>query len=86
MTSISMAVLLALAVPGASVLLQRRLEQGMELRTLTVPAAGGSAGGWLPNDELTRDWLQQVQHYGAECAAADRERLGIAPNQKASSS
>ena len=64
-------------------LLQRRLQQGMQLRALTVPvtAAGAPEGGWLPDDELTRDWLQQVQHYRAECDAADRARLGTAPDQ-----
>jgi len=64
-----------------AVLLQRRLQQGMELRTLTVPVAGVGAAerGWLPDDELTRDWLQHVQHYRAECDAADRARLGDTP-------
>ena len=56
-------------------LLQRRLQQGMELRTLTVPVTGAAEGGWLPDDELTRDWLQLVQQYRAECDAADRARL-----------
>jgi hypothetical protein len=58
-------------------LVQRRLEEGMELRTLLVPVpATGSAGpAWLPDDELTRDWLGLVQQYRAECDAADRERL-----------
>lgn len=61
-------------------LLGRRLEEGMELRSLIVPVsvARGSAAGWLPDDELTRDWLQQVQDYRAECDAADRQRLGDA--------
>jgi hypothetical protein len=60
-------------------LLQRRLQQGMEIRTITVaPAAtAGAPGGWLPDDELTRDWLQLVDQYRAECDAADRERLDI---------
>jgi hypothetical protein len=68
-------------------LLQQRLQQGMELRTLTVPvtAAGGAQAGWLPDDELTRDWLQHMQQYRLECDAADRERLGIAPGQEATS-
>ena len=68
-------------------LLQHRLQQGMEVRTLTVPigATGGSAGGWLPDDELTRDWLQLVQQYRAECDAADRERLDNAPDPEETS-
>jgi len=71
-----------------AVLLQRRLQQGMELRTLTVPVAatGGSESGWLPDDELTQDWIHLVQQYRAECDAADRERLGGAPDQEEPSS
>jgi hypothetical protein len=65
-------------------LLQRRLQQGTELRTLTVPvaSAGGSDGGWLPDDELTREWLRQVQLYRTECDADDRERLESAPDRE----
>lgn len=64
-------------------LLQHRLQQGVERRTLTVPvaAAAGSEGGWLPDDELTRDWLDLVQQYRSECDAADHETLGNAPDQ-----
>ena len=43
----------------------------MQLRTLTVPVKGLGEGGWLPNDELTRDWIQWMQQYRAECDAAD---------------
>jgi hypothetical protein len=70
------------------VLLQRRLQQGTELRTLTVPVVGvgGPNGGWLPDDELTQDWLKEVQQYRGECDAADRERLGSAPDPVESSS
>jgi hypothetical protein len=56
-------------------LLQRRLQQGMELRTLTVPPTGATAGGWLPDDEVTQEWIQLMQQYRAECDAADRARL-----------
>ncbi|HYT91901.1 MAG TPA: hypothetical protein VEL76_24520 [Gemmataceae bacterium] len=64
-------------------LVHRRLQQGMELRTLTVPVAArsGSQGGWLPDDELTREWLQFVDRYRAECDVADRQRLEPAPDQ-----
>jgi hypothetical protein len=58
-----------------AVMLQRRLRQGTELRTLTVPVTGAKEGGWLPDDELTRDWLQHVQQYRAECDVVDRARL-----------
>jgi len=59
-------------------LLQRRLQEGLVLRTLTVPSPGAhdNGAGWLPDDELTQDWLRQMQEYRAECDAADRARLG----------
>src|SRR5438132_43576 len=68
-------------------LLQHQMQQGLEFRTLTVPVAAGGAseGGWLPDDELTRDWLQLVQQYRTECDTADRERLGSAPDQEKTS-
>jgi hypothetical protein len=61
-------------------LLQQRLQQGMELRKLKVPVTGGLEAGWLPDDEITRDWLQNIQQYRGECDAADRERLDKAPD------
>jgi hypothetical protein len=58
-------------------LLQRRLREGMELRTLTVPVPATSApdGGWLPDDELTQEWRGLVEQFRSECDAADRARL-----------
>jgi len=69
-------------------LLLRQLQQGMELRTLTLPVAApsGLGGGWLPDDELTGDWLQLVQQYRAECDAADRQRLENKMDQEETSS
>jgi hypothetical protein len=69
-------------------LLQRRFQQGVEIRTLTVPVApaGISAGGWLPDDELTRQWQRLVEQYRAECYATDRERLLNAPDPEEPSS
>lgn len=57
--------------------LQLRLEQGVEIRALNVPmtASNGSEPGWLVDDDLTREWLQEVQQYREECDAADRKRL-----------
>jgi hypothetical protein len=67
-------------------LLQRRFQDGMELRTLTIPVAnsGKTDAGWLPNDELTREWLDLVQQYRGECDATDRARVGLTedPNEK----
>jgi hypothetical protein len=36
---------------------------------------------WLPDDELTQDWLQQIQRYRAECDTADRARLNTTADQ-----
>ena len=41
--------------------------------------------GWLPDDELTREWLKEVQTYRAECDAADRARLDPAPPEEPAS-
>jgi hypothetical protein len=61
-------------------LLQRRLQEGMQVRALTVPVPSTQVPlpGWLPDDELTQEWLQHVQDYRAECDAADRVHLGAA--------
>jgi hypothetical protein len=58
-------------------LLQLRIQEGLQLRALAVPVGGGRGAepGWLPDDELTRDWLQIVQQYRSECDLADRHRL-----------
>jgi predicted RNase H-like HicB family nuclease len=58
-------------------LLQHRLEQGLEVRAIYVPveAKPMARTGWLPDDELTQEWLQHVQDYRAECDAADRRRI-----------
>ncbi len=55
-------------------LVQRRIQEGTILRVLRVPNPAGTAAqaGWLPDDELTRDWLEQVKQYRSECDAADR--------------
>jgi hypothetical protein len=68
-------------------LLHQRLQEGIQLRALTVPltTARGSEPGWLPDDELTREWLQEVEAYRAECDAADRARLDPAPPQGSAS-
>ena len=40
-----------------------------------------SESSWLPDDELTQDWVRLVQQFRAECDAADRARLDKAPEQ-----
>jgi hypothetical protein len=68
-------------------LLQQRLQEGIELRALTVPLTTerGSEQGWLRDDELTREWLKEIEAYRAECDATDRARLDPAPPQESAS-
>lgn len=30
---------------------------------------------WLPDDDLTRQWLEAVEEYRRECDVADRRRI-----------
>src|SRR5687768_16990146 len=57
-------------------LLQERMAQGVELRSIQVgPTPRRMTAGWLPNDELTQEWLGHIQAYRAECDEADRKEL-----------
>lgn len=49
--------------------LRRRLQQGAELRSISLRPAGPD-GAWLPQDELTQEWLQAVQQFRDECDEA----------------
>ena len=72
------------AIRELAALLERRLQQGFELRRISVPVSGGTepASGWLPDDDLTRSWLELMQQYRAECDAADRARLDSVPERE----
>jgi len=63
--------------------LRHRLQQGAELRSISVQPVSppGPKGGWLPEDDLTREWLQAVQQFRDECAEADRRRLSESPSE-----
>jgi hypothetical protein len=48
----------------------------VEFRSLQVASLQGPApGGWLPDDELTQEWLRHMKDYRTECDAADRAQL-----------
>jgi hypothetical protein len=53
--------------------LLERLRAGDKVLLLNLPPA--SSPGWLPDDELTREWLQAVETYRQECDEADRGRI-----------
>jgi hypothetical protein len=57
--------------------LRRLLQQGAELRSISVRPASppGPMGSWLPDDDLTQEWLQAVRQFRDECDEADRRRL-----------
>jgi hypothetical protein len=44
---------------------------------VVTPSADGvtSRAGWLPDDDLTQEWLQAVHDYRQECDDADRRRI-----------
>ncbi|MFO0969346.1 MAG: hypothetical protein U0793_27635 [Gemmataceae bacterium] len=58
-------------------LLQHRLKQGLDVRTIHLPVEPrhGAEPGWLVDDELTREWLTHVEKFRKECDAADSHRL-----------
>jgi hypothetical protein len=55
--------------------------------SLALPLRSANpAAGWLPEDELTREWQQAIEEYRRECDEADRRRiLGEAAEEKAAS-
>ncbi len=55
-------------------LLKERMQHGLEIRTLKVPSSP-PPGGWLPDDELTKEWIQHMKDYRAECDAEDEARI-----------
>jgi hypothetical protein len=74
------------ALQQVTEMLQRRLQQGAQLRSVAIPAgARGLPSGWLPDDELTREWLQNVEQYRQECDEADRRRLLGGPEAEVAS-
>jgi hypothetical protein len=50
----------------------RRLGEGARVAALSVAPA---PPGWLPDDDLTREWRDAVEMYRQECDAADRRRI-----------
>jgi hypothetical protein len=65
------------AVRQLTALVQQRLQTGASVWTIPVPgqASPQVTGGWLPDDDLTREWLQTIQDYRQECDEADQRRI-----------
>jgi hypothetical protein len=56
---------------------QQRLQAGARLMPLALPAKfpNPAPSGWLPDDDLTREWQEAVEQYRRDCDAADRRRI-----------
>ena len=68
--------------------LRARLQTGGRMMSLTLPLEpiAPIRGGWLPDDELTKEWQHAVEEYRRECDEADRRRiLGESAEEKAAS-
>jgi predicted RNase H-like HicB family nuclease len=57
--------------------IQQRLQAGAKVLSLALPMKFPSSNhaGWLPEDDLTREWREAVEQYRRECDAADRQRV-----------
>jgi hypothetical protein len=67
---------------------RNRLHAGGRVMPSALPLkpAGLAAAGWLPDDELTKEWQAAVEEYRRECDEADRRRiLGDSAGEKAAS-
>ncbi len=63
---------------------QQRLQAGARVLPLVLPMKFPSLShaGWLPDDDLTREWREAVEEYRRECDAEDRRRiLGESKNE-----
>lgn len=56
---------------------QQRLQSGACILPLVLPLKfpNPAHAGWLPDDELTREWREAVEQYRRDCDAADRQRI-----------
>lgn len=56
---------------------QQRLQAGAQVLPLALPMRFPSLGraGWLPDDDLTREWREAVEQYRRECDVEDRRRI-----------
>lgn len=56
---------------------QQRLQTGARILPLALPLnfLNPAPAGWLPDDDLTREWREAVEQYRRECDAMDRQRI-----------
>jgi hypothetical protein len=75
------------ALEGLARAVRHRLQAGGRVMSLALPLKPARpAAGWLPDDELTKEWQEAVEAYRRECDEADRRRiLGESAEEKAAS-
>ncbi len=76
------------AVEELSRTVRNRLQAGGRVVSFPLPLtpAVPASAGWLPEDELTKEWQRAVEEYRRECDEADRRRiLGESAEDKAAS-
>jgi hypothetical protein len=55
---------------------QRRLGEGVRVAAISFgPSLATPPAGWLPHDDLTREWLGAIDAYRKECDEADQRRI-----------
>lgn len=57
--------------------IQQRLQTGACILPLALPLKfpNPAHAGWLPDDDLTREWQAAVEQYRRECDTVDRQRI-----------
>lgn len=75
------------ALGELSRVVRQRLEAGARVMPLVLPLKPTTpTAGWLPDDELTKEWQQAVEQYRRECDEADHRRiLGPSAEEKTAS-
>jgi hypothetical protein len=64
------------ALQKLALMLCQRLQAGTQVAALPIPQSASLPGsGWMPDDELAREWRDAVQQYRDEYDQADRSRL-----------
>jgi predicted RNase H-like HicB family nuclease len=63
---------------------QQRLQAGACIVPLALPLRfpNPAHAGWLPDDDLTREWRDAVEQYRRECDLADRQRMLSEPKDE----
>ena len=61
------------AVEQLTQAVKARLRSGAMVGSISLPTVPRRS--WLPNDEVTQEWLRAIQEYRDRCDKEDRERI-----------